>query len=136
MMRTGTILAALLVAVLAQVAVAQTPMSADEFETYVTGRTLTFGFDGQPYGIEEFRPGRRTTWAFIGEECREGRWFERDEQICFIYDDRPTEEHCWIFWRGEAGLNARFMGEGASTELYEVQQSPRPLICPGPEVGV
>jgi hypothetical protein len=41
-----------------------------------------------------------------------------------------------MFWRGENGLNARFMGEGESTEVYEVQRSSRPLICPGPEVGV
>jgi hypothetical protein len=121
---------------LAQGASAQTPMSAEEFEAYVTGRTLTFGFEGQPYGIEEFRSGRRTTWAFIGDECREGHWFDRGEQICFVYDDFPEEEHCWIFWEGEQGLNARFMGEGNSTELYEVQRTSRPLICPGPEVGV
>lgn len=115
---------------------AQTPMSAAEFEAYVTGRTLTFGLDGMPYGIEEFRPGRRTTWAFMGDECREGRWFDREEQICFVYDDFPEQEHCWIFWRGEDGLSARFFGEGEQTELYEVQRSNRPLICPGPEVGV
>lgn len=121
--------------VLALPAQAQTPMSTEEFEAYVTGRTLTFGFDGQSYGVEEFRDGRRTTWAFMQEECREGRWFPRDEQICFVYDDFPSEEHCWIFWQGDGGLNARFMGEG-DTELYEVQKSPRPLICPGPEVGV
>ncbi len=124
-----------LAALLAGPLAAQEPMSAEEFESYVTGRTLTFGFQGAPYGVEEFRPSRRTTWQFLGEECREGRWFDRDEQICFIYDDHPGEEHCWIFWRGEAGLNARFMGEGAATELYEVRQSDRPLICPGPEVG-
>ncbi len=135
-MRHTTALAAVLLCAFAQGAASQTPMSAEEFESYVTGRTLTFGFEGMPYGIEEFRPGRRTTWAFIGEECREGSWFDRDEQICFIYDDRPEEEHCWIFWREDEGLRARFMGEGASTELYEVQRSPRPLVCPGPEVGV
>ena len=115
---------------------AQTPMTAAEFEAYVTGRTLTFGFEGQAYGVEEFRPGRRTTWAFMGEDCREGHWFDRDEQICFIYDDMPAQEHCWIFWRGENGLNARFMSEEDGTELYEVQQSARPLMCLGPEVGV
>ena len=114
---------------------AQTPMTAAEFEAYVTGRTLTFGLEGQSYGVEEFRDGRRTTWAFTQDECREGRWFPRDEQSCFVYDDFPGEEHCWIFWQGDGGLNARFMGEGA-TELYEVQKSPRPLICPGPQVGV
>jgi hypothetical protein len=117
-------------------AVAQTPMTAQEFEDYVTGRTLTFGLGGSIYGVEEFREGRRTTWAFMQEECREGRWFPRDDQICFIYEDFPAQEHCWIFWEGAEGLNARFMGEGAATELYEVQQSPRPLVCPGPEVGV
>lgn len=115
---------------------AQTPMTAEEFETYVTGQTLTFGLDGMPYGIEEFRPNRRTVWAFLGEDCREGSWFPRDEQICFIYDSTPDQEHCWIFWRGETGLNARFMGEGAATELYEVRRSSRPLVCTGPEVGV
>lgn len=115
---------------------AQTPMSASEFEAYVTGHTLTFGFDGSAYGIEEFRPGRRTTWAFMNEECREGSWFDRDEQICFIYDDAPNIEHCWIFLRGESGLSARFVGEGSGTELYEVQRTTRPLLCAGPEVGV
>ena len=136
MMLFRKLLAGLSFAVLALPATAQTLMSAPEFEAYVTGRTLTFGFDGTAYGIEEFRPGRRTTWAFMGEECREGRWFDRDEQICFIYDDEPAVEHCWVFWRGESGLNARFMGDEDGTELYEVQRSTRPLICPGPEVGV
>lgn len=135
-MRFGTVTAAWLLAGLAQAASGQTPMTADEFETYVTGRTLTFGLEGMPYGIEEFRPGRRTTWAFIGDECREGRWFDRDEQICFVYDDRPDVEHCWIFWREDSGLRARFMNGESSTELYEVQRATRPLICPGPEVGV
>lgn len=128
--------AAITLAVLATPISAQTPMSASEFEAYVTGRTLTFGFAGSAYGVEEFRPGRRTTWAFMNEECRDGSWFERDEQICFVYDDTPNIEHCWIFWRGENGLSARFVGEGSETELYEVQRSSRPLLCPGPEVGV
>ncbi len=130
------LLAGLTLAALALPVTAQTPMSAAEFEAYVTGRTLTFGFEGMAYGIEEFRPGRRTTWAFMGEQCQEGRWFDRDEQICFVYDDAPEVEHCWIFWRGETGLNARFMGEDNGTELYEVQRTSRPLLCPGPEVGV
>ena len=128
-------LAALAASALLAPAQAQTPMSVQEFEAYVTGRTLPFGVDGIPYGIEEFRPGRRVVWAFIGEECRKGRWFPRDEQICFVYDDAPAIEHCWIFWRGEGGLNARFMGEDPVTELYEVENSPQPLFCPGPQIG-
>jgi hypothetical protein len=125
---------ALLLALPAQ---AETPMTAEEFDTYVTGRTLTFGLEGQVYGIEEFRPGRQTTWAFMTDECRKGRWFPRDEQICFVYEgDAPGVEHCWIFSRGDNGLIARFMGDGVGTELYEALNSPQPLICRGPEVGV
>lgn len=131
-----TLVASVCLACLALPLSAQTPMTAAEFEAYVTGRTLTFGFEGQAYGVEEFRPGRRTTWAFMGDDCREGRWFDRDEQICFVYDDMPEQEHCWLFWRSERGLNARFMGEEDGTELYEVQRSSRPLMCLGPEVGV
>lgn len=124
-----------LVACLSGPLLAQTPMSGEEFEAYVTGRTLTFGQDGTVYGIEEFRTGRRTTWAFVGDECREGRWFEQDDEICFVYDDFPSELHCWLFWQGEQGLRARFMGEGSTTELYEVQRTAEPLICRGPDVG-
>lgn len=127
---------AALIAALPPIASAQVPMTPEEFEAYVTGRTLTFGMDGMPYGIEEFRENRRTVWAFLGEECREGHWFPRDDQICFAYDDAPDQHHCWIFWRSESGLNARFIGDGAVTELYEVQRSTRPLLCTGPEVGV
>ena len=124
-------------AMLAVPAQAQTPMTAEQFEAYVTGRTLTFGLDGMVYGIEEFRPGRSTTWSFMDGECRRGVWFPRDEQICFTYEgDAPGIEHCWIFWEGEDGLNARFMGDGAATELYEALNSPQPLVCRGPEVGV
>ena len=117
-------------------AAAQTPMTGAEFEAYVTGRTLTFGMGGEPYGIEEFRPGRRTIWAFVGDECREGTWFDRDDQICFVYDDSADVEHCWVFWRSETGLNAVFMSDLSDTVLYEVENSTRPLICAGPEVGV
>ena len=125
----------LVAAALVQTAAAgQTPMSAEEFEAYVTGRTLTFGTDGVPYGTEEFREDRRTTWAFMGEECREGVWFERDDYICFAYEDDP-QTHCWQFFEGEHGLRARFRGDPPGSELYEIEQSDRPLICPGPQIG-
>ncbi len=122
-------------AALVQTAAAgQSPMTAEEFEAYVTGRTLTFGTDGVPYGIEEFREGRRTTWAFMGEECREGVWFESDSYICFAYEDDP-QTHCWQFFQTDAGLRARFQGDPPGNDLYEIEQSDRPLICPGPQIG-
>jgi hypothetical protein len=111
------------------------PMSGEEFEAYTTGKTLTFGVGGRPYGVEQYLENRRVIWAFIGEECREGRWFEAGEMICFSYDDDPARLHCWEFYDSEAGLLARIRNGSGATELVEVEQSPAPLHCPGPRVG-
>ena len=118
-------------------AVAQTRLNGAEFERYTEGRTLTFSFMGEPYGVEEYRPGRRVIWAFIGDECQEGIWFERDSNICFVYDHAPGDEQCWAFYQTETGLLGVFQGpDGPSTELYEVENSDKPLLCPGPAIGV
>ena len=109
-------------------------MTVEEFEAYVTGRTLTFGTRGVPYGVEQFKEGRRVLWAFIGEECRRGVWYPQGDQICFVYEDEPRT-HCWYFWMTDEGLRARFADDGPGDELYEIEQSPRPMFCPGPQIG-
>ena len=121
---------------LAVTAQADTPMDAEAFDRYTQGRTLTFSSQGMPYGIEQYLPGRRVIWAFIGQECEEGYWYQREDMICFVYDNFP-EEQCWHFFETDRGLRAVFIGpDGPSTELVEVQQSSEPLICEGPGVGV
>ncbi|MCC6000815.1 MAG: hypothetical protein JJU19_08130 [Pararhodobacter sp.] len=115
---------------------AETPMDGAAFERYTTGRTLSFNAGGVPYGIEQYLPGRRVLWAFIGQECQEGIWYERGDMICFAYEDYP-EDQCWHFFETDRGLRAVFQGpDGPSTELVEVEQSSVPLICEGPGVGV
>ena len=113
------------------------PLTGAEFEALTTGRTLTYGIGGEPYGIERYMAGRRVIWAFLGDECREGHWFEDGARICFVYDDAPGELHCWHFFEAEQGLLARIAGAGESSgELVEVRESPEPMHCPGPRVGV
>ncbi|MFN3955496.1 MAG: hypothetical protein ACK4LQ_13670 [Pararhodobacter sp.] len=115
---------------------AEERMSGEAFERYTTGRTLSFSFNGVPYGIEQYLPGRRVLWAFVGDTCQEGIWYERESMICFLYDYSPDEQ-CWSFYRSESGLRAVFEGpDGPSTELYEVERSSQPLTCEGPGVGV
>jgi len=114
---------------------AQTPMTGTEFEAYASGRTLTFATGGQIYGAEQYLSGRRVLWAFTGDQCQEGVWYEQAGQICFVYDYDPTPQ-CWTFWSGEGGLSARFEGDLPGTELSEVAQTSDPLLCAGPEVGV
>ncbi|TKA93916.1 hypothetical protein FAZ78_25265 [Cereibacter changlensis] len=114
---------------------AEEPISAAEFEAYATGKTLSYAVGGQVYGAEQYLPGRRVLWAFKGEECNYGRWYEEDGKVCFVYEHDATPQ-CWTFYRGAEGLRARFGDDPEGTELSEVAQSKAPLICAGPDVGV
>lgn len=131
-----TILAAFLVVALPLTpAAAETRMSAGEFEAYVTGKTLYFSIGGVPYGVEEYHPGREVRWSFLGDDCKRGRWYPSEEQICFVYED-GTGPQCWTFFRDADGLRARFAGDPPNTDLYEAHTSDEPMQCVGPEIGV
>lgn len=111
------------------------PMSAADFDAYSRGKTLTYSVDGRVYGAEQYLPGRRVIWAFEGQACQRGTWTESAGQICFHYEGDP-EPACWQFFPGPEGLTARFASDPEGTALKEIAQSPAPLSCPGPEVGV
>ncbi|MBN2906865.1 MAG: hypothetical protein JXJ18_09180 [Rhodobacteraceae bacterium] len=121
---------------LALPALAEEPMTAAQFESYATGKTLFYAMRGQTYGAEQYLPGRQVIWTFLDGECAEGMWYEAGGQICFSYDHDPGDPQCWSFYRAPTGLMARFENDPEQTELIEVNQSPDPLICTGPEVGV
>ena len=125
----------LVLALLPLTARAQTPLSAEEFDALTQGRTFTFAEGGQAYGAEEYLPNRRVRWSFLDGDCKEGLWWEENGQICFAYEDNPVPQ-CWTFFEGPGGLTARFENDPGATELYEVDRSDEPLICPGPDVGV
>lgn len=114
---------------------AETPMTAAEFEAYATGKTLTYSVDGEVYGAEQYLPDRRVIWAFKGNVCADGIWYEEAGLICFAYENDP-EPQCWNFFSGATGLRAEFTGDAAGSPLSEVGQSPIPLNCAGPDVGV
>lgn len=125
-----------LAAVLAAPAHADNPMTGPEFEAYVTGRTLTYTDRGVVYGIEEYLPGRRVRWAFVGDQCRDGYWYDAGAEICFVYENAPDAPQCWIFTQRGGRLSALFTGSEDGRELYEAQQSDEPMLCLGPDVGV
>lgn len=111
------------------------PMSAADFERYVTGKTLYFGQSGQAYGVEEYLPDRRVRWSFLDGKCKDGYWYEEASQICFVYEDNPAPQ-CWSFFKEGTGLRAVFENDPNSTVLYEANQNDEPMICIGPDVGV
>lgn len=110
------------------------PMTAEEFDAHVTGKTLSYSDGNGIWGTEQYLPGRRVVWAFSEDICQYGTWYPQGDQICFVYDDGPDPQ-CWTFWKEGTGLRALFAGDTA-TELSEVEQSKEPLGCPGPDVGV
>ena len=87
-------------------ALAETPMTAEEFEAYVTGKTMDYIADGQVFGREVYLPGRKVRWAFTAEECKLGHWFGQGDQICFLYDGDP-EPKCWMIWSSAPGTGGR-----------------------------
>ena len=113
---------------------AQGVMTADEFDAYTRGKTLYYGFDGIAYGVERYMGGRRVAWSFLDGDCKEGVWYPQDEQICFLYEDRPDPQ-CWLFVSTPRGLVARFEGDPEATELYEAEQVDEEMVCYGPDVG-
>lgn len=111
-------------------------MSAEEFDVYTRGQTFYYGTEGEePYGAEEYLPGRRVRWSFLDGDCQEGYWYAQGPLICFVYESR-SEPQCWSFERRTGRLVAQFEGETPMAELYEVRKSPEPLACPGPKIGV
>ncbi len=116
-------------------AVADTPLTAEEFASKVEGKVLTYGLAGEPYGAEEYLPNRRVRWSFLDGDCDEGYWYPEGDAICFVYQDTPTPQ-CWSFFDTGEGLRADFLTDPDDQSLYEVDRGNGPLSCPGPEVGV
>lgn len=114
---------------------AETLMTPQEFETYSTGKTLTYATGGEVYGVEQYLPNRRVRWAFVDDTCRVGYWYSQGQEICFIYEHDGAPQ-CWTFLLDNGKLKARFTQDPQGTELSEVAQTPDPLACTGPDVGV
>lgn len=113
---------------------AETPMTAAEFDAYTRDNTFYYARQGQAYGAEEYLSSRRVIWSFLDGNCQNGRWYEENGHICFVYDNLPDPQ-CWSFRDSSKGLIAKFENDPSQAELYEVRKSPEPLTCLGPEIG-
>ena len=115
-------------------ALAETPLTAEEFEAYVTGKTMDYIADGQIFGREVYLPGRKVRWSTAPNECVYGSWYPEGENICFVYEYDPTPA-CWTFWLKDGALIALSTSGVAGEELHETEASDQGLPCPGPDVG-
>ena len=126
--------AVLLALLLATPGLAETPITATEFEAHVTGKTLTYEQFTSVFGIEEYLPDRKVRWSTAPNECQYGSWYPQGDAICFVYEYDPTPA-CWAFWLRNGALVALSTDGVAGEELHEVQASDQGLPCPGPDVG-
>jgi hypothetical protein len=115
-------------------AAAETPMTAAEFDAFATNRTLNWSNEVEVFGVEEYLPGRRVRWAFVGDICRYGEWYQDGENICFLYDDDP-EPKCWTIW-GEGDTLSAIYRDDPTQSVKHVDEAKSPLLCRGPDVGV
>jgi hypothetical protein len=115
--------------VLASHAAAQDRMTADEFDAYVTGRTITFSTVTNPsFGVERYLPGRRVMWSTFDGICQYGVWFESKGDICFRYDGDP-EHKCWTIFDDPAGLRGVYTTNPNTTVIYEVPDQENLIVC-------
>ncbi len=132
-MKQGPALAAMF-ATLPLAGIAQTPMTGDEFDAYVTGNTITYGRDGSVHATAEFLPGRKYRFAFGDYPCVEGYWYEAGNQICTVDEEQlfPSDgtPECFLFFTDREGLRGRYMGDGGSdSDMIEIGKIDGPLSC-------
>lgn len=112
------------------------PLDAEGFSAFASGKTVTYGADGLVYGREEYRADRTVVWQAPGGDCSYGHWFEDDAgNICFLYGE-GRDPVCWMFSDSGGRVTARSVDSPDAPPLGTLQIDDKPLVCPGPDVGV
>lgn len=124
-------LACLIAALLASPAAAQDQLTPDGFLDLAQGRTLSFSNTrtGNLVGVEEFLRRDLSVWADEAGRCTYGRIEQRGPLLCFLYEDAPDPNNCWIPFNDAGTLLVM------SQRTREVQRisdiSEVPVICEG-----
>lgn len=117
-------------ALLASSATAQEKVSPSVFLDAVVGRTLTFRANnsGNLVGKEQFLRRDLSVWTDVSGRCTYGRILVREEKICFLYEDAPDPDNCWLIFRYEG----TFFVMSERLEIQEITSMDRtPLSCEG-----
>jgi hypothetical protein len=128
-----------LVALCPALATAETPMTGAEFQAHVGSNTISYLYSNGVRGTADYGPARTLRWAFEGDTCINGSWFDDGDQLCFAFED-GTLSACWHFYKDGNRIHgtATLLGSGdqPDLEIHEVSHTDQPLTCPGPDVGV
>lgn len=110
--------AALLGVAMSGAALAQQQITPQDFIDRVTGQTLTFTHNesGRIVGVEQFLRPNLSVWADVGGRCAYGDIELRGELICFLYQDDPDPNNCWMPFDNDGELMV------ISSDSFEVQR--------------
>lgn len=110
---------------------AQDQITPEDFLDLATGRTLTFtsmSF-GTQVGVEQFLRRDLSVWADVTGRCTYGRIELRGPTLCFLYQDNPEPDNCWIPFMDEGTL---LVMSQTSNELQRISDiSDDPVVCEG-----
>ncbi len=115
-------------------ALAEAPLTAEEFDALTLGRTMTWSEFGAVYGVELYLPGRKVRWTIEGDDCVAGHWYQDGPAICFQYENDIAPD-CWEITRSGPDFLARYTTNSPETDPVVVQDTTETLACFGPEVG-
>jgi hypothetical protein len=127
-MRTA---AGLLACFIAPGAAAQDQMSPDNFLDLALGRTLSFSsvLSGSLVGVEQFIRRDLSVWADETGRCTYGRIEQRGPLLCFLYEDAPDPDNCWIPFSDEGTLLVMAQRTGEVQRISDISETP--VICEG-----
>ncbi|MEP1768561.1 MAG: hypothetical protein ABJJ53_18235 [Sulfitobacter sp.] len=120
---------ALLLALSASPIAAQDQISPDEFLDLAQERTLSFSSlkGGRLIGEEQFLRRDLSVWADATGRCTYGKIEPRGPLLCFIYEDSPDPENCWIPFLDDGTL---LVMSQSSREIQRISDiSTDPIIC-------
>jgi hypothetical protein len=110
---------------------AQEQITPDAFLDLATDRTLSFSsvMSGNLVGIEEFVRRDLSVWADETGRCTYGRIEIRGPLMCFVYQDAPDPDNCWIPFNDGGTL---LVMSARTSEMQRISDiSDDPVICEG-----
>lgn len=118
-------------ALFATPAAAQDQMTPDGFLDLVVGRTLSFSSmrTGGLIGEEQFLRRDLSVWADQSGRCTYGRIELRGPLICFLYEDAPDPNNCWIPFMDDGTLLVLSKGSSEVQRISDISEES--ITCEG-----
>lgn len=107
------------------------PVSPESFLDRVAGLTVTFRMaqTGSLVGEERFLDKMRSIWTRRDGTCALGDISIKGAKLCFVYDDDPLTDHCWLPFEFAGSLHVRSTTNGEVQRIAGMEK--RRLECLG-----